>query len=172
MPCLQTAHGSSCQPPAVGGSQLPSPQGLQRGALPNWCLWELLGSGVCRALHHSVCSRGLAATWPQWQQEQQWPHGSMLMSGGCHHQILVHRSQGWAPKPPGRCGGRCPPYAQLACLPQACLQSKARAWKLSRASGTEIGECSPLTPTCPQARQAGRKHPVRFHPAFKSQRWT
>lgn len=108
---------------AVGSSQLSCPQGPQRGAgvpLPSWCLWELLGSGVCRAFQQSVCSRGLAATWLWWQQEQQWPH-SMLMSSGCHHQILVHSSQGRGPKPPARCGGRCPPYAQLACLPQASL---------------------------------------------------
>lgn len=116
-------HDSSQHVAAAVSCQLceahssPLPRGLSMGL---GCLCPAGACGVGRAFHRSVCSRGLAAMWLWWQQEQQWPH-SMLMSSGCHHQVLVHSSQVWGPKPLDRCGGRCPPYAQLACLPPASL---------------------------------------------------
>lgn len=148
-------------------------------------LWEAHSSPVPRGLsvglgclcpagaHGTAGQQGLQSLPPlcaaedqllRWQQEQQWPH-SMLMSSGCHHQISVHSSQAWGAKPPDRCGGRCPPYAQLACLPQASLESEATAWKLSVPLAQRLGNALCWLPRAP-----GRKYPVRFHPALKSHR--
>lgn len=61
IPCLRTAHGSSCQSPAVGSSQLPSPFSLTPvwgwGASAQLVPVELLGSGICRTFHRSVQQR-------------------------------------------------------------------------------------------------------------------